>query len=66
MSAEASAPGQESYEQALSALFNGDAAASLPACIMQPRDRNDVAAVVQQARSTGAALSVRGGGHSRF
>lgn len=66
MSAEASAPGQESYEQALSALFNGDAAASQPACIMQPRDRHDVAAVVEQARSTGAALSVRGGGHSRF
>ena len=66
MAAQVLSPGESSYEQALSMIFNGDAAASQPTCIMQPRNRNDVAKVIQQVRSNKCALRVRSGGHSRF
>ena len=66
MAAQVLSPGESSYEQALSMIFNGDAAASQPARIMQPRDRNDVAKVIQEARDKKCALRVRSGGHSRF
>ena len=59
-------PGQRGYEQALSALFNGDAAASDPAGILQPRHEQDVVEAVMRARRDGLPLMVRSGGHSRF
>ena len=57
-------PGQRGYEQALSALFNGDAAASDPVGILQPRHEQDVVEAVMRARRDGLPLMVRSGGHS--
>ncbi len=59
-------PGQHDYEQALAALFNGDAAACDPLIIVQPRHEQDVVEAVMRARSNGLPLMVRSGGHSRF
>ena len=59
-------PGQRLYDQALASLFNGDAAATDPLAIVQPRHEEDVVAAVHQARRDGLALMVRSGGHSRF
>ena len=36
----------------------------MPACVLRPRDANDVAAAVRQAMVSGVALSYRSGGHS--
>ena len=59
-------PGDRLYDQALAALFNGDAAAADPLVIVQPRHEEDVVVAVQQARRDGRPLMVRSGGHSRF
>ena len=59
-------PGHHLYDQALASLFNGDAAATDPRIIVQPRHEADVVAAVQQARRDGLSLMVRSGGHSRF
>lgn len=59
-------PRHRLYDQALASLFNGDAAATNPLIIVQPRHEEDVVAAVQQARQDGLPLMVRSGGHSRF
>jgi len=59
-------PGHHLYDQALASLFNGDAAATDPLVIVQPRHEEDVVAAVQQARRECLPLMVRSGGHSRF
>lgn len=59
-------PGHHLYDQALSSLFNGDAASADPLAIVQPRHEEEVVAAVHQARRDGLALMVRSGGHSRF
>ena len=59
-------PGHHLYDQALASLFNGDASATDPLAIVQPRHEEDVVAAVQKARRDGLALMVRSGGHSRF
>ena len=43
-------PGHHLYDQAMASLFNGDAAATDPLVIVQPRHEEDVVAAVQQAR----------------
>ena len=43
-------PGEPHYEQALSELFNGNAAACNPQLVFQPRDVAEVVEAVQQAR----------------
>ena len=59
-------PGHHLYDQALSSLFNGDAASADPLAIVQPRHEEEVVAAVHQARRDRLALMVRSGGHSRF
>lgn len=59
-------PGDPAYESVLAELFNGDAAASKPHCIVQPCSEADVASLVRRARRDGRPLKVRSGGHSRF
>ena len=58
--------GEPRYEQALSELFNGNAAACNPQLVLQPRDVAEVVEAVQQARRHRIPLMVRSGGHSRF
>ncbi len=58
--------GETAYEDALAALFNGDAAAAHPASIAQPCDEQEVAAFVRLACAQKRPLRVRSGGHSRF
>ena len=59
-------PADLDYERVLGGLFNGDAAATQPAAIVQPLNEEQVVAAVVRAREEGLRLRVCSGGHSRF
>ena len=59
-------PGDFEYDNCLSNVFNGEAAASHPKLILQPKNEEEVSTALRLAVQQGLSVSVLGGGHSRF
>jgi FAD/FMN-containing dehydrogenase len=57
-------PGSPPYEAVMAGLFFADAGRAQPACILQPRSAEQVAAALAIVRRSGGQATVRGGGAS--
>jgi hypothetical protein len=57
-------PEETRFAKAMGRLFSSEASLTQPVCIVQPKDRDQVAAAIHVARDFGYPVTVRGGSHS--